>query len=270
MISPCIIYGQFFPFNYSPCVILINVGLDSYFHNQYPNIEETGNKTINKIISETAHYKSNQTRLIKIADSIIENFTDPYWPSQRNEKYFCYHKLTEENDEWSWCSPFWGIFGDNPRSYGYVYDKFGGVRTLLSNDLDGDPKWIAYQKTGACAALSVLFNETVNKSGFVSRIVHSDGAFNCGNHFWNEVLVGGEWKYYDLQRYGQVKNSSESMIWFGNRSAYGENSGSALCDITKFGVYVFDKQNGGYGENLTDYYDPTNQCFHGSYNMKNC
>jgi hypothetical protein len=145
-----------------------------------------------------------------------------------------------------------------------VYDKFGGVRTLLSNDLNDDPKWIAYQKTGACEALSVFFNETANRSGFVSRIVHSDGAFNCGKHFWNEILIDGEWKYYDIQRYGQVKDTNDSTIWFGNQSDYGgKNSGSDLCDITKYGVYVFDLHHGGYGENVTQYYDLMNECPHG-------
>jgi hypothetical protein len=225
-------------------------------------IEGEGNSTINKIVNDTAQYHTDPTRLLKIADAISNNFTDMYWPTQWNES-FCYDT---NSDQWTWCPPFGGIFGNNPRSYGYVFDRQDRVKTLLSTDLNYDPKWIAYQKTGACEAISVFFNETANRSGFVSRIVRSDGA----KHFWNEVLINGEWKYYDIQRYGQVENTSDSTFWFGNRSEYGEKSGFDRCVLTKCGVYVFDLQNSGYGENITQYYDPMNECPHGTHFTNDC
>lgn len=263
--------GHFLPPFYSPAIIVIDVGMNEHYHSQYSMIKSEGDSTINKIVNDTAQYDSDPTRLIKIGEKISENFTDIYWPSQQNENFFCYYNNSNGKSEWAWCAPFWGIFGNNPRSYGYVFDKLGRVRTILSNDLNYDPKWIAYQKTGACEALSIFFNETANRSGFVTRIVRSDGAYNCGGHHWNEIMIDGEWKYYDVQRYGQVKDSNDSANWFGNRSDYGgSNSGSDLCDITKFGVYVFDLQQGGYGENVTQDYDPMNKCPHGIHFANDC
>jgi hypothetical protein len=225
--------------------------MNENYHHQYPLISRVGNSTINKIVDDTAEYGNDPTRLIKISDKISENFTDIYWPSQQNEKFFCNNTNSDGKSEWTWCAPFGGIFGNNPRSYGYVFDKSGRVRTLLANDLNYNPKWIAYQKTGACEAISIYFNETANRSGFVSRIVKSDGA----NHTWNEVKINGEWMYYDVQRYGQVKNTSKSSFWFGNRSEYGYTSGFNHSELTKMGVYVFDLQNYSNGEEITQYYE---------------
>jgi len=134
--------------------------------------------------------------------------------------FFCYYQNNKGNGEWTWCAPFNGFFGSNPRAYGYIKDKKGRVRSILPNDLTYSPEWIAYQKTGACEALSILFNETANRSGFISRIVCSKN--EKVGHFWNEVMINNEWKYFDVQRYGQVKNTDESSFWSGNRSDYGK------------------------------------------------
>jgi hypothetical protein len=250
IISYTILSGHFLhPFFPSPAIVIINVGMNWCYHYEWPIIESEGNTTINKIVDDTAQFGTDPTRLIRIADKLSENFTDMYWPSPQN--FFCYYTYSDGKSEWTWCPPFGGIFGSNPLYYGYVYDKKGRVRARLSNDLNYNPKWIAYQKTGACEALSIFFNETANRSGFVSRIVCSNGA----NHTWNEVRINGEWKYYDVQLYGQVKNTNNSTFWFGNRSEYGEKSGFNRSDITKFGVYVFDLQHCGNGENITQYYE---------------
>jgi hypothetical protein len=238
--------GHFLPAIYSPAIIVINVGLDEHYHSQFSVIKSDGNRTINKMVDNTAKFGKESKRLNVIADLIVDNFTDIYWPSQQNDNYFCYYK-----GEWIWCAPYNGFFGNNPGSYGYITDKQGRVRTILSNELNYDPEWIAYQKTGACEAISILFNETANRSGFVSRIVHSDSA----NHTWNEVMINGEWKYYDVQRYGQVKNTSDSSFLFGNRSEYGYKSGFTHNELNKNGICVFDLQNHKCGdENVTQYY----------------
>jgi hypothetical protein len=242
--------GYFLPPNYSPTIVVINLGLNKYYHYQWPIIKEQGNSTINKIVNDTAQYGTDPIRLTKIADKISENFTDIYWPSQRNGTFFCYNNIGNEKYEWAWCAPFWGIFGSDPHAYGYVFDRKGRIRSLLPNDLNYDPRWIAYQKTGACEALSIYFNETANRSGFVSRIVTSPGA----NHMWNEVLINGEWKYYDIQLYGQVKNSNESSSWFGDRTDYGNKSGFNRSDITKDGVFVFNLQTHKNGMPITQSY----------------
>jgi len=232
-------------------IIAINAGLNEHYHSQFSVIRSEGNRTINKIVNDTAQFGKNPKRLNAIADLIVDNFTDIYWPSQQNDNYFCYYSPNDGKGEWVWCAPYHGFYGKNPRSYGYITDKQGRVRTILPNDLNYNPEWIAYQKTGACEAISILFNETANRSGFVSRIVRSESV----NHTWNEVLVNGEWKYYDVQRYGQVKNTTESPFWFGNRSEYGYNSGFNHSDLTKNGICVFDLHNHKCGdEKITPYY----------------
>ncbi len=226
--------------------------MDRYYHSQYSLIEIEGNNTINNIVTETSQYGTNSTRLIKITEKITENFTDSYWDFQKNENYFCQYP-PDEDPKWTWCSPFGGIFGNDPHSYWYVFDKKGHARTTTQGfiDLTYDPKWIAYQKTGACESLSIFFNETANRSGFVSRIVTSKSA----NHTWNEVMINGEWKYYDIQRYGQVKNTNESSFWFGNRSDFGYNSDFTHSQLTKSGIYVFNLQNFSPGEEITQFYE---------------
>jgi len=212
--------------------------MNNDYHAKIPLIKSEGNRTINEIVDKTANFGINATRLNAIAAFITENFTDIYWPSQQNEDFFCYYTNGDGKGEWIWCAPYNGFFGKNPQLYGYISDRKGGVRTILANDLNYDPQWIAYQKTGACEALSIFFNETANRSGFVSRIVTTNGSL----HTWNEVMIDGEWKYYDVQRYGQVKNTNESSSWFGNRSEYGKKSGFSYSELTKNGIYVFDFQ----------------------------
>jgi hypothetical protein len=225
--------------------------LNEHYHQEFFKIQEDGNQTINRIVSDSSDHGKNPYRLNVIAEKITENFTDMYWPSQQNENYFCYYTNSGGKGEWTWCPPFNGFFGNNPRAYGYITDKKGGVRSILSNDLTFSPEWIAYQKTGACEALSLLFNETANRSGFVSRVVSSDNA----GHSWNEVMINGDWKYYDVQRYGQVKNSDKSSYWFGNRSEYGEKSGFTYCQLTEEGIFVFNLTSHGHGEEITQYYE---------------
>lgn len=245
--------GHFLQPIYSPILIIINLGSNEHYHSQFSMIKIEGNQTINEIVDNTAQYGKNPNRLNVIADLIIDNFTDIYWPSQQNDNYFCYYTPSDGKSEWTWCAPFNGIFGNNPRSYGYITDKQGRVRTILSNDLTYSPEWIAYQKTGACEAISILFNEIATRSGFESRIVTSKNA----NHTWNEVNISGEWKYYDVQRYGQVKNSSKSSFWFGNRSEFGYKSDFNHSELTKDEICVFDLQKHQCGdENITRYYLP--------------
>jgi len=159
---------------FSLFIIGFNPVMDRYYHFQFSIIEPEGNNTINQIVDETAQYGTNTSRLEIISEKITKDFTDSYWDSQHNEKYFCRYP-PEEDPKWAWCSPFGGIFDNNPHSYWYVSDKRGHVRTTTMGyiDLTYNPKWIALQNTGACESLAIIFNETVNRSGFVSRIVIS-------------------------------------------------------------------------------------------------
>jgi hypothetical protein len=232
----------------SGCVNDINVLMDGYHHLQFSISEPEGNKTIDQIVDETAQHGKNASRLGIISEKITKDFTDSYWNSQHNEKYFCRYP-PEEDPKWAWCSPFGGIFDNNPHSYWYVYDKRGHVRTTTMGyiDLTYNPKWIALQKTGACESLAILFNETANRSGFISRIVTSKNA----KHTWNEVMVNGEWKYYDVQQYGQNNQSQ----WFGDRNKYGNNSDFSHDQLTMSGICVFDLEKHDCGDEMvTEFY----------------
>jgi hypothetical protein len=224
-------------------IIEINPVMDGYYHFQFSINEPEGNNTINQIVDETAQYGTNVSRLNVISEKITEDFTDSYWKSQQNDTFFC--RYPPDNDpKWTWCCPMGGFFGNNPHSYWYVYDKRGHVRTTTMGyiDLTYNPKWIALQKTGACESLAIFFNETANRSGFISRIVISKNA----NHTWNEVMVNGDWKYYDVQQYGQNNKSQ----WFGDRNKYGNNSDFNHDQLTKSGICVFNFERHDCGDEM--------------------
>ena len=108
--------------------------------------------------------------------------------------------------------------------------------------------------------MSFFFNKTANDSGFETRVIHSDGI--C--HYWNEVNINGEWKFFDVQKYGEIKNMNNASYWFGNTSDYAKVQSFSLDDMINkvnikgeiAGIFVYDANNNGYGENRNDAYDP--------------
>jgi len=242
--------------------IAVGTVTGEYQHFLFLFYKEQGNLTINKIVENTAEYDSDPTRLSHIADLIVQDFTDPYFPNQRNSEFFCYYG----DDNWGWCAPpILGYFNNNPFAYKFAYDKLGRCRAMNAPEFSFNPYWIAYQRTGACQDLSVIFNTTANRAGFPTRIVRADGI----GHWWNEVLIDEEWKYFDTQNYG-IENKTNSKFWFGNRSEYAIYSGFNRCNITECGVYVFNSLESPYGEEITYAYDPTGECIHGSYDSVGC
>ncbi len=236
--------------------------LNEFFHNQYnSSIKEEGQSFIDDIVVKTEKYDNHSERLNQIAYLITHDFSDPFWAD-----------IADLNGNVHWKKYFYGnisgtkyklLINNSKVKPQYWFEKRGKIRVdyIDNNLIFWEPEWIAYQKTGGCQELSVLFNATANKAGIETRIVRSDGA----DHFWNEVNVTGDWKYYDIQRYGQEKDTNDSTFWFGNRSEYGDKSGLNRCDITKYGVYIFDLQNGGYkNPPITESYDPNNLCEHGT------
>jgi hypothetical protein len=240
--------------------------LDEHYKTTYPTIHESGKQEIATIVNTTSYLGKDPKRLTLIASLITNNFTDPYWPHQQNENYFCYYP--DDNLHYNHCR----ILGqtnissigasDDPKNT-YLIDKKGRVRQISFHNgmiaLNRDPFWIAYQKTGACKELSVYFNETATESDFPTRIIQSDG----NGHFWNEVFINGEWKFFDVQRYGMM-DSNNSSKWFGNTSDYAEAYPWTLCDMINTGknpgIFLFNITNGGYGENRNQAYDPNNIC----------
>ena len=226
-------------------------------------IHIAGKSEINTIVNKTSYLGQNPKRLTLIADMIVSNFTNPNWVYQQNEYFFCYYP--NGTPHYNYCL----IIGqtnvttldDQPTSnLTYVSDKLGHIRQGVGRDLSTDPYWIAFQKTGECQELAFLFNQTANDCGFETRIVHSDGV----NHFWNEVKINGEWKFFDAQKYGELKDKNNSSIWFGNTSDYADSYPFVLCDMIKNGripgVYIYDIINDGYGENRNEAYEPKNVC----------
>jgi len=238
--------------------------MDEHYKTTYPMIHESGRQEIATLVNATSYLGKDPKRLTLIAELITNNFTDPYWP--HSEQYFCYYP--DDDLHYNHCR----ILGqtnissigasDDPQNT-YLMDKKGRVRQVSFHEgmiaLNRDPFWIAYQKTGACKELSVFFNETANESGFPTRIIQSEG----NRHLWNEVFIDGVWKFFDVQRYGML-DSNNSSKWFGNTSDYAEAYPWTLCDMINSGnhpgIFVFDINTGGYGDNRNQAYDPTNIC----------
>jgi hypothetical protein len=224
---------------------------------------DAGKMEVDRIVNETSYLGKDPKRLALIADLITSNFTNPNWQYQQKEEYFCYYPSLKK---YTYCCSIAVISIDE---CDYIYDKFGRIRQNRANESNGivlnrDPYWIAFQKTGQCQELSVFFNKTANDSSFVTRIVRSDGI----GHMWNEVNIDGEWHFFDVQRYG-MKDTDNSSKWFGNTSDYVEAySWTSLCDLInkgkKPGIFVFNINTGGYGENRNQAYDPSRKCINQS------
>ncbi|MDD5188881.1 MAG: transglutaminase domain-containing protein [Methanoregula sp.] len=252
------VIGAIFP------VASINLASDHYFHYLYSIKKEEGNASINVMVTQTEEYNKSISRLTKIASLITQNFTDYWWIYQRDER-FCRYNDSNGSIVFNWCSPLYGtplynIFEKNPDAYMYFADKIGNVTIRETNDLSFNPNWIAYQKAGGCQAISILFNETANRSGFVTRIVRSNG----NSHMWNEVYFDGKWKYFDVQRYGEKNGSDPS--YYGDTKNYSED----IYSLTRCGVYVLNWSDYGFGENITQLYDPDFLYPHGTYNSPGC
>lgn len=226
----------------------------------YTKIITKGNDSIDQIVADTKVSGNTNQRIYKIADLIIQDFTDPFWVHQKES--FCTFYRSDGSNWSDWCMYFGNTSFSNIT---YRHDKNGKVRIQTTNDLSNDPRWIAYQKTGACQDSSILFNETVNRSGYISHVVRANGI----GHFWIEIYLNGEWNTFDIQKYGS--KSLNYLNWSGKRADYVNNSDFPdRCELVKCGVYVFDEKNYGYGEDITQFYDPDSQCIHGRFDSPDC
>jgi hypothetical protein len=232
-------------------------------------IHDAGKMEIDRIVNDTSYLEKDPKRLTLIADIITRDFTDPYWAYQQNEENFCYYPDDKEM-LYNHCrlegqNNLKSIGSINDLNNSYLFDKRGRVRQIIPSAgmivLSRDPYWIAFQKTGACKELSVLFNKTANDSGFVIRVVYSDGI----GHYWNEVNINGEWKFFDVQRYGSIKkDTTDPSTWFGNTSDYANADGWPLCNMINNGstpgIFVCNPELYCNNESRNDAYDPNNNC----------
>lgn len=230
--------------------------IDESYHAIYHNfIRNAGKERIENIVNLTSPYGKNSTRLIKIASAITEEFTDPNWAYQMNDEFFCNYPNWDQ--PYTYCligsdDKIQTLKNQSLKNITFVSDKKGHIRQGFGTDLSTDPYWIAFQKTGECQELSVLFNAVAHESGFETRIVGANGTA----HIWNEVQIEGSWKFFDVQRYGEVKGQGDPSQWFGERSEYSKNTGFDLEKITLWGVCVHDYQKNIDIEDVTIYYDP--------------
>jgi hypothetical protein len=226
-----------------------------------------GAQEIAAIANNSTSIPDKSEQLIFIADHLVENFTDPNWGFQQNNDTFCYYP--NENISFDYCL----LKYDSSKklreqalpNIAYMFDKHGKVRQYWKESYGGfilrtDPYWIAYQKTGECQELSILFNETASQAGFETRIIRSDG----NGHFWNEVKINGTWKFFDLQQYGGINDRKNISHYFGNTAEYAKTIPWNLCDMInngkKPGIFVYDLKTDAYGENRNDAYDPNHIC----------
>lgn len=237
--------------------------LDESYHILNKNfIHDAGKEKIDKIVNKTSPLGKDPTRLSQIASLITSDFTDPNWAYQMNDDFFCYYP--NGNPPYNYCliginEKLSKLEGQSYSNVSIVSDKLGHIRQGYGTDLSADPYWIAFQKTGECQELSVFFNKVTNESGFVTRTVSANGT----RHIWNEVFVDGDWKYFDVQKYGEVRGEGNPSQWFGNRSNYSINTNFSLDGIVEWGVCVHDWQKNADIEDVTLAYDPTNRSTHG-------
>jgi len=259
--------GYYFGYNngYNDAQKVDGQNLNEFFHNQYYyQIKGEGKAIIDDNVAKTEKISNDSAKLNQIASLITQDFSNPFWADVIDlDGLVHWKKFFYGNASGSGYKPFINRTLVMPQ---FWYEKRGKVRlNYIANDsIFWDPEWVAYQKTGGCQELSVLFNATANRAGIETRIVRSDGAYETG-HMWNEVNISGEWKFFDVQKYGEKKYTNESTFWFGNTSEYAEkNFNSSRCDITKFGVYVLNLEKDGYGDYIAESYDPKNLCYHGT------
>ena len=230
----------------------VNYTTDAYYHIIFSMKKEEGNATINEIVTQTQNYNNSSEKLTKIGFLITQNFTDFWWPYQWNAR-FCY--IPDRDPKYNWCNPLYGtpfyeLSNKDPGYYIYLVDKLGNVTIRQTNDLSNNPEWIAYQKAGDCQAISVLFNETANRSGFISRIVRFKGF----DHMWNEMMINGSWRVFDIQQFGQVNgtNWTDLTYWDANPAIYA----NTYFNDSDLQVFTLNLTDNGFGDNLTDYYYP--------------
>ena len=196
--------------------------LDEYFKLKYLEISKTeGNIEIDNIVSKASSKNSQIEELNTIVYLITNNFTNPWWD---NGTYFWENELDGKiifNHKY---------FGNIHAGYGY--DKNGRLRALNGTSFYNKPYWIAYMKTGACQELAVLFNETANRAGFETRIVHNPDE----DHVWNEIRINETWLYADIDCY----HNKNGQNWLGNTSEYRKNCINFSEDSS---IYIFPNKD---------------------------
>ena len=208
-------------------------------------VYNAGTAEINSIIATSSASGNEIQQLNKIADLITNNYTAGVWDNRTYQHF---------NNSL--------LYGYNEKGQIYIYGADDSNWNLVL-----DPNWLIYQKAGACRELSVLFDSIAKKSGFSSRVVRTGNGDSRGvgaTHWWNEVVINGVNKTFDVQWFGQIKYGvSKGSTWSGNRNDYVNNSNGfspeQLCSWG--GVWITDNE----GHKIED----ITQDYMNSYNCQN-
>ena len=196
--------------------------LDEYFIIKYlEKSKNEGNNEIDKIVAQAALTNSKIEGLSTIAYLITNNFSNLWW--ERDNEYFWRNEYGGNNNFNH------KYFGNEPK---YGYDILGRLRAQEGTSFHNKPYWIAYMKTGACQELAVLFNETANRAGFETRIVHNPNE----DHVWNEIWINETWLYADIDCY----HNKNGQNWLGNTSEYRKNCINFSEDSS---IYIFPNKD---------------------------
>lgn len=214
--------------------------LNDFFYLNYQNfVQKEGALNIEQTVQEVDHIALPEEKLNTIANLIVTNFTDPFWP-ESSENLFnnkCFGSPIPFNHR---------FFGNNCNGYGF--DKNGAIRIRTGN-LTNNPYWIAYYKTGACGELATLFANVTNQSGFITRVVYSSDP----DHAWTEVFLNDKWQYFDPDMYHNLQgNITYQKYWFDNTSSFEKKIGWKFSKIS-----VSGSTSTGYEEDRTYAYTKT-------------
>lgn len=150
-----------------------------------------GEKEISQIVEQTKNITDPKEKIEQILVFLVDDYYQTY--SQFKLKLWIYE-----------------IYPDI---------SFEGIRFYLRSDrFCNDPYWIAHYNAGACHELAILFNETVTRAGFNSRIVYT----NAEDHVWNEVFLDEQWVHVDPTLYYHYYRNgwNFSNSWFDTPEIY--------------------------------------------------
>lgn len=217
-----------------------NNDLNDLFYLNYQHfIQKEGASNIQDIVRQVDHISSPKEKLNTIANLIVTNFTDPFWPESSIDLF--------DNTCPGISIPFnHRFFGNSCNGHGF--DKNGAIRIRTGN-LTNNPYWIAYYKTGACGELATLFANVSNQSGFVTRVVYSSDP----DHAWAEVYLNGTWQYFDPDMYHSRQGDiSYQKDWNDNTNEFEKKIGWKFSKIS-----VSETTSNEYEEDRTSAYTNT-------------
>ena len=104
----------------------------------------------------------------------------------------------------------------------YRYRKIESTRSREALTKAGWDKLVSYtitNKKGVCYYLAATMDYFLRLAGYETRLVHAN--HSTGDHYWNQVLVNGQWLNYDPTYKNRGNISWNRIISLGNYTVYG-------------------------------------------------